>query len=355
MDITLKNNLRELRKKKNVTQEMLAEHIGISTQAVGKWERGEGFPDITLLPVIAFYFNVSVDDLLGVGEVQKKFVIEEYMKKSVRLKNIGNVSAVIELWESAYREYPNDSVVLVEIMSALFNSSQKGEYSDRIISTGEKVLSECTDNNLRSRAISILCFIYNCINDAENAKKYANMLNNYYGSREETMKNILDGEDAVIQCQENIVCLVSMINGNADVMSYKGNYSAEERIRIHKFRLNLYKLVYEDGDFGFSCCRLAQIYYDIAVNYALIGDKDAVIENLQEMAKYAVMADTQPDGQHTSFLIDMVKYNLTEYLKNYKENECGIYLKKLEQNKYDFLRGDERFIKIINKLSEVAK
>jgi len=51
----------------------------------------------------------------------------------------------------------------------------------------------------------------------------------------------------------------------------------------------------------------------------------------------------------------MVKYNLTEYLKNYKENECGIYLKKLEQNKYDFLRGDERFIKIINKLSEVAK
>ena len=53
MDVNMKDKLRELRKKKNVTQEALANHLGITPQSVGKWERGEGFPDITLLPAIA--------------------------------------------------------------------------------------------------------------------------------------------------------------------------------------------------------------------------------------------------------------------------------------------------------------
>ena len=65
MEICMKDTLRTLRQKKNVTQETLAGHLGITPQSVGKWERGEGFPDITLLPKIAFYFDVTIDELLG--------------------------------------------------------------------------------------------------------------------------------------------------------------------------------------------------------------------------------------------------------------------------------------------------
>jgi len=60
MEINLKEKLRTLRQQRNITQEALANHLGITPQSVGKWERGEGFPDITLLPKIAFYFNVNV-------------------------------------------------------------------------------------------------------------------------------------------------------------------------------------------------------------------------------------------------------------------------------------------------------
>ena len=66
MEINLKEKLRTLRQRKNVTQEALANHLGITPQSVGKWERGEGYPDITLLPKIAFYFDVTVDELLCV-------------------------------------------------------------------------------------------------------------------------------------------------------------------------------------------------------------------------------------------------------------------------------------------------
>ena len=65
----LKDKLHSLRLQKNITQEVLANHLGIAPQSVGKWERGEGFPDITLLPHIAFYFDITVDELLCVDQV----------------------------------------------------------------------------------------------------------------------------------------------------------------------------------------------------------------------------------------------------------------------------------------------
>ena len=70
MQINLKDKLRSLRLQKNITQEALANHLGITPQSVGKWERGEGFPDITLLPCIAFYFDITVDELLCVDQVR---------------------------------------------------------------------------------------------------------------------------------------------------------------------------------------------------------------------------------------------------------------------------------------------
>ena len=60
------NKILFLRKNKGVTQEQLAQTLGVSNQAVSKWESGQCFPDIQLLPDIARYFNVSSDELLGI-------------------------------------------------------------------------------------------------------------------------------------------------------------------------------------------------------------------------------------------------------------------------------------------------
>jgi tellurite methyltransferase len=65
MDFPIGENIKRLRGARGVTQEQLAERLHVSAPAVSKWERGEAFPDIALVPRLADYFGVSVDQLLG--------------------------------------------------------------------------------------------------------------------------------------------------------------------------------------------------------------------------------------------------------------------------------------------------
>lgn len=66
--------IRELRRKKEVSQEILAEQCGISMQAVSKWENGQSYPDIVFLPMLAEYFEVSIDYLLTGNETGREKV-----------------------------------------------------------------------------------------------------------------------------------------------------------------------------------------------------------------------------------------------------------------------------------------
>ena len=63
MKLYVSENLKRLRKEKGFTQEQLATRLNVSFQAVSKWECGESYPDIVMLPSIAQIFSVSLDDL----------------------------------------------------------------------------------------------------------------------------------------------------------------------------------------------------------------------------------------------------------------------------------------------------
>ncbi|MCP8382539.1 helix-turn-helix domain-containing protein [Clostridioides difficile] len=52
------------RKEKGITQDELANYIGVSKASVSKWETGQSYPDITFLPQLATYFNITVDELI---------------------------------------------------------------------------------------------------------------------------------------------------------------------------------------------------------------------------------------------------------------------------------------------------
>lgn len=75
MELTIGKKIRTLRRQKNISQEVLAQYLGVSFQAVSKWESGSTMPDITLIPSIASFFEVSIDELFDFNyyEIDKKY------------------------------------------------------------------------------------------------------------------------------------------------------------------------------------------------------------------------------------------------------------------------------------------
>ena len=76
MQIQIAENIRKHRIKQGLTQGDIAILLSVSPQAVSRWENGQAFPDITLLPLLAKYLNVSIDELMG-AEAQKNKHLEK--------------------------------------------------------------------------------------------------------------------------------------------------------------------------------------------------------------------------------------------------------------------------------------
>lgn len=118
MDFNLGNIIKRLRIEHSITQEELAAYLGISYQAVSKWETGTTLPDITLLPKIATYFGVKIDDLFSINHedelsridtmLQRETIGENKYMKKVLLGDLalaqGNVETAKEIWFTIPKE-----------------------------------------------------------------------------------------------------------------------------------------------------------------------------------------------------------------------------------------------------------
>ena len=94
-EINISKNITDLRKRKAITQEQLASALSISPQAVSKWETGTSFPDTQTLPLIASYFEVSIDYL---------FYGEDYSYNDIYNKVWDKIAAHDQQSEEAYTE-----------------------------------------------------------------------------------------------------------------------------------------------------------------------------------------------------------------------------------------------------------
>lgn len=84
MNQTLGSRIAELRRKKNMTQEELANALGVTPQAVSKWENDLSCPDITLLPQLARLFGVTTDELLGNQSQPETALLPEERRKPIK-------------------------------------------------------------------------------------------------------------------------------------------------------------------------------------------------------------------------------------------------------------------------------
>lgn len=311
MDIILGQRMRELREQRKNTQEQLAVHIGVTTQAVSKWERGEGFPDIATLPVIASFYNVTVDSLLGVDNAVRKRKLSEYEQRSKKIRGTDAVSERIALWREAYREFPNEPVVLHNLSFALGRQGFE-KHSEEIILLAKRLLEESTQSGEYFGAIRNLCFAYKSIGDINEAKRYASMAGRYIGTENQLMIHLLEGDDAAGFCQWNIETLVDLISTNAAVMLQKGTFSNEEKIHIAEQILQLFAVVYDDGCYGFYHCRISKWYMRLAKWYAQVEDQSKTLYCLKNAVQHAVAYDTLKEGSYTALIMNRLQHQASE-------------------------------------------
>ncbi|WP_105615215.1 DNA (cytosine-5-)-methyltransferase [Vallitalea okinawensis] len=108
----IKLSIANLRKEKGITQTELADSLGVSFQSISKWETGITLPDITLLPTLADYFEVSVDQILGLKPLNnREYILRRTDSKEHwdhRLDYLKNSRPYI--WNNDYMEFLIDKV-----------------------------------------------------------------------------------------------------------------------------------------------------------------------------------------------------------------------------------------------------
>ena len=152
MEMTIGANIKRLRSAKNITQEQLSVAMNVTCAAVSKWERGETYPDITLLQPLAYFFEVTLDELMGYD--QKK--VQADIDKTIALyRKHWKDSKGREIIVRAYHDYPNDYWVMHYYMwniggdMADNNPTVLIEHKEEFLSICEKILDGCTEDTLR--------------------------------------------------------------------------------------------------------------------------------------------------------------------------------------------------------------
>lgn len=198
MNLLIGENIKRLRRERDLTQEEVAAHLGISFQSVSKWERGEGYPDITMLPALASYFRVSVDDLIGVGEMEKAKELERINRRWSENNQQGRHAENVALMRQALKQFPNSAILLVQLSTSLEKldgtKEEKDKYLKESIAVQEQILRYGEDSEVRSATLYNICFSYQKSGELDKALEQAQKLPNLFKARENALVYFLEGE-----------------------------------------------------------------------------------------------------------------------------------------------------------------
>lgn len=370
MTLYIGENLKKQRKLKELTQEQLADILGVSFQAVSKWERGEVYPDIELLPTIAEYFGITTDELMGMKEIRDNADAEKILEQQKENMSKGLIKENIELLAEAVKVHPNNYELLTQYamnLSFLAVGYQSEEYrqnNQKAARIAERILAECTDTKIRNRVQAELCNYYQNSGEATKALEAADKLPSMYHGSELIKMNILKGEDLVRLTQWNIhhitnvfcMCL-QHLTGAADMnVQNDTGYIWEQKIEICRKAIAMFDIVFDNGDYCDCFYNLSYLHCDISVMAMRAGNFELALESLEKAAEYAAEFDGLPDIMpHVSLLVNKIEYNSANIGKNTGDTACKRLLKYLPDSVFDGIRDDPRFKAVEKFLKEHIK
>lgn len=160
MKIQIAENIKNLRKARGYTQSDLAIFLSVSPQAVSRWEKGQAFPDITLLPMLAKHLGATIDEIMGNegqrSECLKKELLERKMANiDDESEKMENELRVLDIYEElAHTELP----YLINYFRDLMNIKNHKrfilkDFESRIESARQMIRDRLRISNMRDRVI----------------------------------------------------------------------------------------------------------------------------------------------------------------------------------------------------------
>lgn len=176
-------NLKSLRRRDNMTQEEVAELLGVSPQSVSKWERGDTFPDITLLPALANLYHTSVDALVGMDRIREEQTKSAlYTAEREHLRH-GDYRAAANVMAEALKTFPGDVGFMSELAFALALDGEE-EHLAQAITLCERILEKQKGDKVYDTTRAALSFMYLKAGEREKAVSMARQLPHMRESRE---------------------------------------------------------------------------------------------------------------------------------------------------------------------------
>lgn len=362
MKLQLGANLRALRRQREITQEELADILGVSYQSVSRWENNTCYPDMELLPTLAEFFGVTIDHLLGVDAATEQHKVTEYLNRFQDAISQGNVDACIAVAREGVREFPNSYTLLNKLMYALFISGDSDgnvtewnenmeAYDAEITSLGERIMKYCPDQCIQLEAMVRLAFNHCEMGRVKEARAIYNALPPMEYSREIHIIHALSPDEKLSGIRQMILGGFSILRGGLYTLAYERILPDEELVHIFEKIFALDSLIYDDtadSPYRFT----AQVRCIYAAALARLGRKEEAVNQLRIAAERALAFDKRPEyAKSACLLLGEKEWHRSEFETSDNRSCCEIMLNKwLSTPDFDELRTAPEYQNILKSL-----
>ena len=304
MNLKIGEKIRQLRQRDGRKQEDLAVGLGVSPQAVSRWEANGGYPDMELIPAIANYFNISIDELFGHSKDRQEKLKSILYKAEQELNSRADMTKCIEMLRSAADEFPSEPQVLIKLGYALnlhgwkkygarsyTTADSDYAYEDTEYNSGnaywqeelcvfEKALGMDISPDDRDAVTMMLITGYAKMGYNDKAKALASGQNSIVMCREIAMAKATEAEERDKYHGEAIISLLNELeNVLANSVCTKISlFTTSEGIKPLISLAQLYESVFNDGRCGAAHIHIGKLYLHAAVFEARQNHTETVLE-----------------------------------------------------------------------------
>jgi len=357
MTLNLGEKIRSLRKRDGKTQESLADALGITCQAVSRWESGIAYPDMELVPAIANYFGITIDELFGYHSDRDKKIdeilakVDAYGIKS--REDDGWVDECLAILREGLAEFPQNERLLITLADTLseagwrrhkewlyyddegfilhqYDRHKKNEYWQEAIKICENLVNTAKDNRIVTKAISLSVILYRNIGETEKAVAFANRMPELKVSRELLLAAAAEGKEEAGYIGDALLKMAKIFAEQCVYGLITNLHHYETDMPIHKIKglISLFDLICDDGNFGEYNGILIQLYLYLSRIQWERGYHDDAFVSLDKALEHARALDKlrSEDKEHTftaplvSFVKCRIRFSTDKIAKTLPED-----------------------------------